>query len=100
MAEVGITPVAGVNNVARDDDMVRGPDAPGRFVRDAVNVDIHADGAFSMRGAARKISGLKLRDVWQSPLHRDVFCVHEGHLCKLDTGDFSVSVLVRDAHAA
>ncbi|ENV1838261.1 hypothetical protein ACGLUW_001392 [Neisseria gonorrhoeae] len=51
MAEVGITPVAGMNNVARDDDMVRGPDAPGRFVRDAVNVDIHADGAFSMRGA-------------------------------------------------
>lgn len=99
MAEVGITPVAGVNNVARDDDMVRGPDAPGRFVRDAVNVDIHADGAFSMRGAARKISGLKLRDVWQSPLHGDVFCVHEGNLCKLDTGDFSVSVLVRDAGA-
>ncbi|HGG9702074.1 TPA: hypothetical protein ACJJ99_000306 [Neisseria meningitidis] len=99
MAEVGITPVAGMNNVARDDDMVRGGDAPGRFVRDAVNVDIHADGAFSMRGAARKISGLKLRDVWQSPLHRDVFCVHEGHLCKLDTGDFSVSVLVRDAGA-
>lgn len=46
MAEVGITPVAGVNNVARDDDMVRGPDAPGRFVRDAVNVTFMRTGRF------------------------------------------------------
>ena len=99
MAEVSLTPIIGMNNVARDDNMSRGGDSPAQFARDAVNIDIHADGSFSMRGNARKISDLKLRDVWQSPLHGDVFCVHEGNLRKLNTADFSTTILTRNIGA-
>lgn len=99
MAEISLTPIIGMNNVARDDNMSRGGDSTALFARDAVNIDIHADGSFSMRGNARKISDLKLRDVWQSPLHGDIFCVHEGNLCKLNTADFSVTILTRNIGA-
>lgn len=99
MAEISLTSIIGMNNVARDDNMTRGGDSPALFARDAVNVDIHADGSFSMRGNARKISDLKLSSVWQSPLHGDVFCVHGGNLCKLNTSDYSVSILSRNIGA-
>lgn len=99
MAEISLTPIIGMNNVARDDNMSRGGDSPAQFARDAVNIDIHADGSFSMRRNARKISDLKLSNVWQSPLHGDVFCVHNGNLCKLNTADFSVSIIARNIGA-
>ena len=85
MAEFDLTPIAGMNNVARDDDLLRVSDDGRRhFVRDAVNVDIHADGAFSMRAGSQKAAAWRLRDVWQSPLHGDVFCVSDDRLCLLD----------------
>ena len=73
MANVSLMPILGMNTVARDDNLQRGGDTPALFVRDAVNVDIHSDGRFSMRHGVRKVSDLALRNMWQSPLHGDVF---------------------------
>lgn len=89
-----IFPLAGVNNVARDDDMVRAGDVPARFVRDAVNVDIHRDGRLSVRRGFAKVSDLPLRDVWQSPLHGDVFAACGGQWGRLERGTWSFAPLL------
>lgn len=92
MAELALFPVLGINNVAREDVLSRGEN--GRFVRDAFNVDIHADGRVSLRrGFARRFA-LPLRDVWQSPLHGDVFAVCRRSLVRVDKVSGSLQVLL------
>ena len=95
MANVSLMPILGMNTVARDDNLQRGGDTPALFVRDAVNVDIHSDGRFSMRHGVRKVSDLALRDVWQSPLHGDVFAALGDKWGKVDTQDWSFQTLAQ-----
>lgn len=95
MANVSLMPILGMNTVARDDNLQRGGDTPALFVRDAVNVDIHSDGRFSMRHGVRKVSDLALRNMWQSPLHGDVFAALGDKWGKVDTQDWSFQALVQ-----
>lgn len=96
MAEYALTPISGMNNVARDDNMRGGGDVPFHFVRTAENVDIHKDGAFSMRKGARKLSGVRVSNVWQSPLHGDIFCTNrDGVLCLMGSDGLIVKELGR-----
>ena len=95
MANVRLTPILGMNTVARDDNLQRGGDNPAWFVRDAVNVDIHSDGRFSMRHGVRKVSDLALREVWQSSLHGEVFAALGDSWGKVDTQDWSFQSLAR-----
>ena len=47
--------------------------APKLFVRDALNVDISDTGRVALRKGAERISPLGFKNIWQSPLHKDVF---------------------------
>lgn len=95
MANVSLMPILGMNTVARDDNLQRGGDTPALFVRDAVNVDIHSDGRFSMRHGVRKVSDLALRNMWQSPLHGDVFAALGDKWGKVNMQDWSFHALAQ-----
>ena len=67
-------PLAGMDNAAeRDDALAVGGDARRIYLRDAVNMDISSTGKAQMRPCRSKVTSQLLRDVWQSPLHGDVF---------------------------
>ena len=71
--EISLLPMAGINNVAEDAALQRGGDAPKLYVRDAVNVDITESGLPQLRAAVRQVTTNAYRNLWQSPLHGDVF---------------------------
>ena len=43
------------------------------FVRDLADLDVHGGGAVSLRNGVRRVTSEALRNLWQSPLHGDVF---------------------------
>ena len=71
--DVSLLPMAGINNVAEDAALQRGGDAPKLYVRDAVNVDITESGLPQLRSGVREVTTNAYRNLWQSPLHGDVF---------------------------
>lgn len=76
--KLSLTPARGIDNVNEDAALYAAPgeDGPGGlYLREALNVDITAQGKVLMRGAVRKVSGQRLRHLWRSPLHGDVFGV-------------------------
>lgn len=93
MSEIRLLPILGLNNVARVDNLQR---ESGYFVQAANNVDIHSDGRFSLRQGWRKLFDVGLRDVWQSPLHGDVFAVLRNQWGVWDVVSGSLNVLLDD----
>ena len=71
--DIPLLPMAGINNVAEDAALQRGGDAPKLYVRDAVNVDITETGLPQLRSGVRPVTTTAYRNLWQSPLHGDVF---------------------------
>ena len=71
--DISLLPMAGINNVAEDAALQRGGDAPQLYVRDAVNVDITESGLPQLRSGVRPVTTAAYRNLWQSPLHGDVF---------------------------
>lgn len=71
--DIPLLPMAGINNVAEDAALQRGGDAPKLYVRDAVNVDITESGLPQLRSGVRPVTTTAYRNLWQSPLHGDVF---------------------------
>jgi hypothetical protein len=67
-----LLPIAGINNVSPDDALQRGGDALKLFVREALNVDISNRTDCLTKGASQ-VSPLPFKNIWQSPLHKDVF---------------------------
>ena len=66
-------PFAGMDNRSDDAELwVRG-DQPSMRVRDALNVDVTGDGRLRMRRGWRLVTGEAYRDLWQNPVHGDVF---------------------------
>lgn len=90
MNKMPIYPLAGIDNASERDDalQVRG-DSPRTFVRDAVNVNISDTGRASMRAGLRQVASAPLRDLWQSPLHKDVFAALGDQWCLVNTEDWS-----------
>jgi len=93
MDDISLMPLAGMNNVAEDAAMHRGGDSPRVFLRDAVNVDISPAGKASIRQGERLVSATPYRDVWQSPLHRDVFGRLGDDWVKIDPATWTHEVL-------
>jgi conserved hypothetical protein len=93
MSEIKLLPVLGMNNVARSDNLAR---ESGRFALDAVNVDIFNDGRIALRRGWRKLFDVGLRDIWQSPLHKDVFAVRDNQWGAWDSVSGSLKVLLDD----
>lgn len=89
-----IYPLAGIDNASPDDDRLQvGGDARRNYLRDAVNVDITDTGRVRMRKGRRKVSDLALSDLWQSPLHGDVFGRLGEQWVRVDPQDWSTEAL-------
>lgn len=89
-----LLPLAGINNVQDDDALMRGGDSPVLFVRDALNVDITSTGKLHLRSGSELITTLKFENLWQSPLHHDVFATLDGELVKVNTQTWTFENLI------
>lgn len=88
MPDARLMPLAGINNVSEDAALMIGGDSPKVYLRDAVNVDISPAGKANLRAAMRRVSTNGYRNIWQSPLHGDVFAT---------LGDYWVRILPEDS---
>lgn len=73
MPETKMMPLAGMNNAAEEAALMRGGDAPMMYARDVVNIDVSPAGKAMLRGGVDRVSTLQIRELWQSPLHRESF---------------------------
>lgn len=67
MKSKNIFPILGMNTVS---DTAR---QNGNYVRLAQNVNINPNGTVELRAGVNKVSDTPIKDLWQSPLHKDVF---------------------------
>lgn len=90
---IKLMPFAGMNNVADDDALQSGGDNPRLFVRDAVNVNITPTGKVKLRHGATLVATQSFKNIWQSPLHGDVFATLNDQLVKVDPETWEYDVL-------
>lgn len=98
MAALKLFPLAGMNNVVADDGLQQSGDSPKLYLRDAVNIDITDTGRLKLRQGSKQVSPLMFQNIWQSPLHKDVFATLEGQLVKLDPQTWQYEVLTNIVH--
>ena len=98
MAGLKLLPIAGMNNVSADDGLQRGGDAPKTYLRDAVNIDITDSGRVKLRHGSKQVSNLKFQNIWQSPLHKDVFATIDSQFVKLNPQTWQYEVLAEIGH--
>lgn len=83
MANQSFMPCRGIDNTSEDAAMVQGGREPFVCVRDAVNVNITKAGKIDMIASGGKVTDSKYQNLWQSPLHKDVFAVLNEDLVKV-----------------
>lgn len=93
MTAIRLMPVAGINNTADDDALWQQSDSPRLFVRDAVNVDINPSGRVRLRKSGQQTTDTPFKNLWQSPLHQDVFASLDNQLVKVDPDSWSHEVI-------
>lgn len=84
MPETRMMPLGGMNNAAEEAALMRGGDAPVMYARDVVNIDVSPAGKAMLRGGVDRVSTLPIRELWQSPLHKDTFGVVGGQWGRVD----------------
>lgn len=89
MPSQSFMPCRGIDNVSEDAAMVQGGKEPFVFVRDAVNVNVTPAGKIDMITSGGKVTDNKYQNLWQSPLHKDVFAVFGDELVKVNTADWT-----------
>ncbi|OTG70564.1 hypothetical protein B9T38_11925 [Acinetobacter sp. ANC 4218] len=89
MAVKKIPAFLGINNVKEDAALEIRGDSPGLFVRDAVNINFSDSGRAELAQGMQLQSSKAIRDLWQSPLHKECFAALDGQWVKvnLDTWD-------------
>ncbi len=102
MSDVKLVPLVGINTVAEDAALVRGGDDPRAYVRDAVNMDITPTGKANLRAAKKRVTTTAFKNLWQSPLHGDVFGALGADWVRVfpDTWDSEVLATIGDGHVA
>ena len=70
---VRMMPIAGMDNRSDDAELWSRGDAPSLRVRDARNMDVLGDGRLRMRPGWRRVTEAPYSDLWQNPLHGDLF---------------------------
>lgn len=83
MPKQSFMPCFGIDNVSEDAAMVQGGREPFVFVRDAVNFNITKAGKIDMIASGGKVTDEPYKNIWQSPLHKDVFAVLGDDLVKV-----------------
>lgn len=76
MPSQSFMPCFGIDNISEDAAMVQGGREPFVFVRDAVNVNITKAGKIDMIASGGKVTDCAYKNMWQSPLHKDVFAIY------------------------
>jgi len=89
MADISLMPIAGINNVAEDAALQRAGEDARLYVRDAVNVDLSPAGKVDLRPHPRRVTAIQYRNLWQSPLHGDVFATLGDQWGRLDTSSWT-----------
>lgn len=95
-----LMPIAGINNVSDDDGLQQGGNAPKLFVREALNVDISDTGRIALRKSGEQVTALPFKNLWQSPLHGDVFATLNRQLVKVNPVSWNYEVLLADVDDA
>ncbi|UYF70482.1 hypothetical protein [Acinetobacter ursingii] len=98
MAALKLFPLAGINNVVADDGLQQGGDSPKLYLRDAVNLDITDTGRIKLRNGAERISPFSFKNIWQSPLHNDVFATLDTEFVKLNAQTWQPEILAKIGH--
>lgn len=93
MAGLKLFPIAGMNNVVTDDGLQIGGDSPKLYIRDAVNIDVTETGRIKLRKGAHRVTESIFKNIWQSPLHKDVFATLGDQLVKLNPANWQHEVL-------
>ena len=83
MPKQSFMPCFGIDNVSEDAAMVQGGREPFVYVRDAVNVNITKAGKIDMIASGGKVTDKPYKNIWQSPLHKDIFAVLGDDLVKV-----------------
>lgn len=83
MPSQSFMPCLGIDNTSEDAAMMQGGREPFVYVRDAVNVNITKAGKIDMIASGGKVTDEPYKNIWQSPLHKDVFAVLGDDLVKV-----------------
>lgn len=93
MANQSFMPCRGIDNTSEDPAMVQGGREPYVYVRDANNVNVTPAGKVEMIASGGKVTDSRFQNLWQSPLHKDVFAILGSVWVKVNTNDWSYSAL-------
>ncbi|MFW1800971.1 hypothetical protein ACG9YX_13195 [Acinetobacter nematophilus] len=84
-----LTPLLGMDNCSPDESMSSFGKTPFIKLRDAVNVNINAAGRIELRDTGTMVTDTPYKNLWQSPLHQDLFGTLNGELVKINPADWS-----------
>lgn len=84
-----LNPLRGMDNVSDDDAMSSFGKVPFIKLRDAVNVNISSTGRVELRGSGVPVTETPYKNLWQSPLHGDLFGTLNTELVKINPADWS-----------
>ena len=93
MPNQSFMPCFGIDNTSEDAAMVQGGREPFVYVRDAVNVNVTPAGKIEMIASGSRVTDSKFQNLWQSPLHKDVFAILGSVWVKVNTNDWSYDTL-------
>lgn len=95
MPSQSFMPCRGIDNTSEDAAMVQGGREPFVYMRDVVNANVTPAGKLDMIASGGKVTDSKYRNLWQSPLHKDVFglYVNDWVKVKVDGNSWSHEVL-------
>lgn len=93
MANQSFMPCRGIDNTSEDGAMVQGGREPYVYVRDAVNVNVTPAGKIDMIASGGKVTDSVYKNLWQSPLHKDVFAMYVNDWVKVNPNSWSHEVL-------
>ena len=89
MPSQSFMPCRGIDNTSEDAAMVQGGREPFVYMRDVVNANVTPAGKLDMIASGGKVTDSKYRNLWQSPLHKDVFAVIDDMWVKVDTSNWT-----------
>lgn len=93
MPNQSFMPCRGIDNISEDAAMVQGGREPFVFMRDVVNASVTPAGKIDMIASGGKVSGNPYKNLWQSPLHKDVFGMYVNDWVKVNPNGWSHEVL-------
>lgn len=73
MPSQSFMPCRGIDNTSEDAAMVQGGREPFVYMRDVVNANVTPAGKLDMIASGSKVTDSTYKNLWQSPLHKDVF---------------------------